>query len=241
MPDVAYLSLADELEQSVRRADAGRKLPSEYELADRHGVSRITTRAALQELERRQLVVRRRGAGTFVAPRIDYPITPNLPPSFTETVRAAGHRPDSRVLSMRRARPTARVRDDLGLATGQRVTVLRRVSLVDDHETGVHTSWLAHVDPARIRDVQRDGRSLFAALADAGYPLHRDWYTAEQATIPAAVAETLGLEGRPQAWHTFSCNRCHRTGQLIELNESWVRADVIRVRFELGPNPPPTV
>jgi GntR family transcriptional regulator len=45
----------------------GDRLPGEPELAERHGVSRITARQAVMHLAREQLVVRRQGKGTFVA------------------------------------------------------------------------------------------------------------------------------------------------------------------------------
>ncbi|WP_448548201.1 histidine utilization repressor [Thalassotalea fusca] len=43
------------------------KVPSENELADQFGVSRMTARRALQELTEQGLLVRSQGAGTFVA------------------------------------------------------------------------------------------------------------------------------------------------------------------------------
>ena len=57
----------------VKRVERGLLKPgdlvdSERELARIHGVSLMTARHALIALEREGLVVRRRGAGTFVAP-----------------------------------------------------------------------------------------------------------------------------------------------------------------------------
>lgn len=43
------------------------KVPSENELADQFGVSRMTSRRALQELTEQGLLIRSQGAGTFVA------------------------------------------------------------------------------------------------------------------------------------------------------------------------------
>lgn len=44
------------------------KLPTEAELAKLFGVSRITSKRALQELEKQQLIIRRRGSGSYVGP-----------------------------------------------------------------------------------------------------------------------------------------------------------------------------
>jgi GntR family transcriptional regulator len=62
-----------QLAQQLRGAIAqgtykpGDRLPGEPQLAERHGVSRITARQAVLHLVREKLVVRRQGKGTFVA------------------------------------------------------------------------------------------------------------------------------------------------------------------------------
>src|SRR6185437_3197656 len=75
------------IQSAIReRIDAGELKPgdavdSERELAKLHGVSLMTARHALAELQREGLVERRRGAGTFVAPpKIEF----NKLTSFTE-------------------------------------------------------------------------------------------------------------------------------------------------------------
>ncbi|NMM60953.1 GntR family transcriptional regulator, partial [Priestia megaterium] len=45
----------------------GDKIPSERELADKFGVSRMTARHALSTLEREGFVERRVGVGTFIS------------------------------------------------------------------------------------------------------------------------------------------------------------------------------
>src|SRR5947199_5502668 len=75
---------------------SGDLVDSERELARIHGVSLMTARHALIALEREGLVVRRRGAGTFVAPpKIHF----NRLMSYTEQMSARGMAVSSRVLS----------------------------------------------------------------------------------------------------------------------------------------------
>lgn len=63
-----YRQVSDRLLKSIMGGDfaPGQALPTEDALCAKFGVSRITVRKALDELVERQLVVRRRGVGTFV-------------------------------------------------------------------------------------------------------------------------------------------------------------------------------
>ncbi|NIY62706.1 hypothetical protein SMALB_0626 [Streptomyces malaysiensis] len=68
----------------------GTRVASEAEIARRFGVGRAAARAAVQELERRFVVRRTQGSGTFVNRRIDYVISRSAPPSWSATIAAAG-------------------------------------------------------------------------------------------------------------------------------------------------------
>ncbi|MCD6674211.1 MAG: GntR family transcriptional regulator [Burkholderiaceae bacterium] len=64
-----YRQVSRTLEERIRSGalPPGSPLPSEGQLCDSFGVSRITVRRALEELVQRRLVVRRRGIGSFVS------------------------------------------------------------------------------------------------------------------------------------------------------------------------------
>src|ERR1700682_4410434 len=85
-----------------KRIEAGHLKPgdavdSERELAKIHGVSLMTARHALTSLEREGLVVRRRGAGTFVAPpKIHF----NKLMSYTEQMAGRSLAVSSKLLSL---------------------------------------------------------------------------------------------------------------------------------------------
>src|ERR687891_2513882 len=76
----------------------GEAIPSERQLSAELGVSRLTLRAALDDLVRDGYLVRRRGSGTFVGqPKIAQELTMT---SFSEDMRRRGMRPGSRTLSL---------------------------------------------------------------------------------------------------------------------------------------------
>src|SRR4051794_16288878 len=63
-----YFQLAEVLEGAIRsgRWQPGARLASEPELSEHYRLSRTTVRQALARLERRGLIERRKGQGTFV-------------------------------------------------------------------------------------------------------------------------------------------------------------------------------
>src|SRR6476469_8077734 len=76
----------------------GTAIPSERQLSVDLGVSRLTVRAALDELVREGYLVRRRGSGTFVRePKIAQELTMT---SFSEDMVRRGMRPGSKTLSL---------------------------------------------------------------------------------------------------------------------------------------------
>lgn len=107
----------------------GEPLPSEMQLAADLGVSQGTVRKALDEMASENLVVRRQGRGTFVARHDEDRILFQ----FFKLVANDGtrHFPDSRVLSIGKAKASAAEAEMLRLDRGDRVVRIRRVRMVD--------------------------------------------------------------------------------------------------------------
>ena len=214
----------------------GHRLPSEHQLAETADVSRLTARAALQELEQRLLVRRVRGSGTFVARRIDHPIGSGMLPSASEMVRRAGAEPTSQVLSVRVRRPSAVVRDGLDLDADDQVVAITRAGQVDGLAASYGTTHLPSELVEGIGDLLTDDVSIFRILCDHFRlaPVHQ-WVRAELVSAPREVAPHLGLEGRPLVWRIERCHADQALGRPVELSQTWLRADVHRVIIGLGP------
>ncbi|MEO1063269.1 MAG: GntR family transcriptional regulator [Actinomycetota bacterium] len=233
-----YLELADELELDVLGSEPDERVPSEHDIVRRHQVSRVTARSALQELERRHLVRRVRGRGTFVARRLEYVVGPSMAPSWSATVRAAGAEPGSELLSVTPAVCDAERAGVLEIDEGAPTIELRRRGSVD----GLVATSSVSVVPRRWGDAVEHaaaGGSLYDGFRRAGLDVARAWSCGELVTPPAEVAAELGHEGRPPTWFLESVNRDRPTGRIVEYARTWLRADVFRIRFVLGPEPTP--
>jgi DNA-binding GntR family transcriptional regulator len=101
------------------------RLPVESELGERFGVSRITVRRAVSELETAGLVQRRQGRGTFVTPRQATMATMAVG-GFSDQFLGEGRNSTRTILLAERAEASERVASSLGIAAGAPVFHLIR-------------------------------------------------------------------------------------------------------------------
>lgn len=89
--------LADQLRRLVARSDSDSRIPTEMELVSTYEVSRTTVRRAIAALVDEGLLVRRQGAGTFVArKRVTHPLDQLRP--FVSIFASIGKYPEGRIL-----------------------------------------------------------------------------------------------------------------------------------------------
>ncbi|MDQ1423547.1 MAG: GntR family transcriptional regulator [Acidimicrobiaceae bacterium] len=136
---VRYRDIAQNLRDRVAAGEfgAGRLLPSEAELSDGYGASRVTVRRALELLRDEGLIDARQGLGWFVATD---PLRQTLGRLATIEAQLAesGRRPERRILEFEFTRADGDVRAVLGV---EQVLRVRRVNLADDEPFAVVTVW----------------------------------------------------------------------------------------------------
>src|SRR5699024_9753994 len=117
------------------------KLPSERVLCEMYGLSRITVRQALQELEREGYIYKVHGKGTFVAPKAyNQPLVKLY--SFTEEMRELGKVPYTKVLAFQKIRLDERMAETMGFTAGEAVFQVVRLRLADGEALMYETSYL---------------------------------------------------------------------------------------------------
>ncbi|NML60533.1 GntR family transcriptional regulator [Massilia sp. RP-1-19] len=216
-----YMQVARKLIQDVRegRYRVDQALPSERLLSDQLDISRVTARKAIDQLVDQGLVVRRRGSGNYVAPRIEQPLS-NLS-SFSEQLEQRGYRAGSQWLKRAIAVAAADEQLSLGLSSNTRVARLERLRLADE----VVMAYEVSVIPATILPRPEGvGDSLYAHLDKTGHMPVRALQHIRAMNAPATLAGQLGI---PEGKAVLFITRIGylESGQAVELTHSYCRSD----------------
>ena len=178
-PVPRYVTIEQSLRGRVAALEPHAPMPSDAQLCEEFGVSRMTARGAVQRLVHEGLVYRVPGRGTFVAPaRASRTASRIL--SFTDEMRRSGRVAASRVVEqhVRASTPDEQRRLDAA-----EVLVLRRVREADGEPVALETAVFPAGRVAPILEADLGSTSLFETLADAGLVP-----TAGYATITAEAA-----------------------------------------------------
>ncbi|EGD53684.1 GntR family transcriptional regulator [Gordonia neofelifaecis] len=171
----------------------GDRLPTEDELIAEYGVSRITVRRALQNLVARELVVTRRGVGSFVAtPRFTQPLTALT--GFVEDMDAQGVNSRARVLSVEEIGAPAAVSEALRLPPGEAVVAIERVRVAAGHPVSYDRTYLPQDVGRLVAQDDLENEPIFALLENRhDTPLVEASYALTAETADATVAEALQI------------------------------------------------
>ncbi len=230
-PVPLYQQLADRLRRQIADGDyrIGDRLPSEGALGEEFGVSRITVRAALDQLSAAGMLQRLRGKGTFVsAPPVEHKLIRLT--DFVEDMMAAGLNPTSRVFRLDEEPATP----ELAIAPGTPVVRLDRLRLGDNAPIAVDTTFL----PLRYGRLLERGylehETIYRQLETRyGIPVLSGGFLTEAGVASADLAAQLRIDqGSPLLIirrTSYSTNR-----EVIYYQKRYYRAYRVRYRLELN-------
>lgn len=194
-PVPLYYQLAEHLREQIQSGalQPGDKLPSERELCQQAGVSRMTARQALAYLVRDGFLSIRHGIGAFVAePKVAYPILHLR--SFTESMAQQGKPVFSRVLVQAASPPPPPVAHALGLARGASAVKLVRLRGIDNDPLLLETSYVSLALCPGLDTAELTDQSLYALFENRyGLQVTRAQQTFESITSNDYEQQIFGL------------------------------------------------
>jgi GntR family transcriptional regulator len=138
-----YYQLQEDLKRKLDNGEykPGDLIPTEKELQDLYGVSRVTVRNAVSALVLEDLLVKKQGFGTVVAARRMVENFTRLS-SFTEKIEGQGGTVTTRVIDVQVIPASARIADHLDLALETLVLQVQRLRLVDNQPLALFTNYI---------------------------------------------------------------------------------------------------
>ena len=159
----AYQRIQNSIRKRIEdgKLKPGQVVESERELAKTHGVSLMTARHALAELQREGLVDRHRGSGTFVAPpKREF----NKLASFTEQMSARSMAAQSKVIHQSIIDGEPDIAARLSLHPGSRLLLLERLREAGGEPFSLETCYLSADTYSGIVRAHLDRGSIFSSL-----------------------------------------------------------------------------
>lgn len=226
-----YHQLKERLRSIASKLRANDSLPTEREICEWTGVSRVTVRRALADLVQESVLVARRGRGTFVAPiRASTPL--DRPASFTETMRRLGHTPSSQLVSAEECH-APHLLTVLGREPGESIFRLVRIRYMNGDACMLEQ---AHLPAALVPDLlSSDLTGSLYSILQSRYDIAPAGGTESIVAIaaPQSIAKNLEIAPGEPVLQTARTTRM-QDGTLLEYTIRYARADLCAFTVTLG-------
>lgn len=164
----------------------GQSIPTEREICEIQGVSRMTVNKAIMSLVNEGLIYREQGKGTFVSiAKVNHEIS-HLK-GFTEQMRENGVVSKTKILSFKVIEATKQHKFELKMPEDEsEIIEIKRLRFGDEQPVAIETAWIPYY---LFNDMTREmieGKSLYAILREK-YGYHP--YKAKQIIEPTMLNE----------------------------------------------------
>lgn len=228
-----YYQLSEIIKENIKAGVwmPGDQIPSEMELCEQFGISRTVVRQALRELGTDNIIIKRKGKGTFVAkPKIHEGLIQKLTGFYHDMVER-GLEPKTKVLFQEIVPANKKIADYLDVPVGTEVVEIERLRYINDEPIQLVSTYIPlHISP-KLAIVDMTHRSLYEYLeTENGIKLYRGKRYIEAVLANQEEAELLEITvGDPLVM--LDSISYTRTGQVIEYYHAVHRGD--RTRFEV--------
>jgi DNA-binding GntR family transcriptional regulator len=229
-PVPLYFQVATRLQELIEQGEigVGARIENEVALAERLGVSRPTTRRAIQYLVERGMLIRKRGVGTQVVhPKVRRPV--ELSSLYDDLVNS-DRRPRTDVLDLRVIPATQEVATALEIETGTEVTWIERLRYAGGEPLALMHNAIP-LDLLQLTEQDLAERGLYELLRRAGFMPRIATQVIGARDATAAEARIL-QEKRGAALLTMTRTAWDAGGRVLEYGSHVYRAS--RYSFELN-------
>jgi GntR family transcriptional regulator len=163
-----YYQLREIIRERIVSGDwaHGSLIPSEREMCERYGISRMTARQSITDLVNEGLLYREQGKGTYVGrPKIAQQLLRLT--GFTEDMKVREQRPGAKVLTAEMWPADQETAERLRIRVGQPVYHLRRLRLADSEPLALESSCISFIGCERLLDNDLERDSLYHLLESA--------------------------------------------------------------------------
>ena len=210
-----YMRIRRRIEERIERGiyPTGSMIPSEKDLAEEFGTTRLTIRSAVDELVRRGQIRRVRGKGAFVAQKV--PVAYERTGGFRESVRASGGEPSVRILARSKRYAGPYYANLFGIAEDDLLYSIRRLNCVNGDPVSIEMAFIPCRLFPTIEDIDVSVFSLYETYEMLG---RKPVMAQEKLDIEAVGARDAGLLGLEQGDLVLllECVSYDASGQVME-------------------------
>ncbi|MFI5896762.1 GntR family transcriptional regulator [Actinoplanes sp. NPDC051513] len=229
-PVPLYYQVATRLQELIEKGEigVGARIENEVDLAERLGVSRPTTRRAIQYLVERGMLVRKRGVGTQVVhPKVRRPVELS---SLYDDLVAGDREPRTDVLDLRAIPASDATAAALSIEPGTSVTWIERLRFAGGEPLALMHNAIP-LDILSVTEADLASHGLYELLRMAGHVPRIATQVIGARSATAAEARTLD-EKRGASLLTMVRTAWDTSGRALEYGSHLYRAS--RYSFELN-------
>ncbi len=189
-----YSQIAAQLQERIvaGKLTPGTRLPPERELSQTLRVNRMTLRQALQKLESQGLLIRRQGAGTYVAePFIERQAGKLF--SFTYGVQRRGYIPGAKIVRLEQVPADTYFAERLKLRAGALVYDLHRLRLINGEPVLLERYMIPVARFPKLEAQDLEHRSMYKVMAEYGVLVRQAQQSFEPVIADKYAAKLLGV------------------------------------------------
>lgn len=160
-----YYQLREIIREKILNGEwaEGASIPSERELSEQYGLSRMTVRQSVMDLVKEGFLYREQGRGTFVSrPKITQQLMRLT--GFTQDIQGREQRPTAKLICSKLETTDQATADKLRIKEGQQLFRLERLRLADDEPLAIETCLISFIGCEKLVNEDFERNSLYHLL-----------------------------------------------------------------------------